>query len=423
MLAKDFTPVKPFPEFKWKWACLQCTEGINDPAVLLGVLSRMRKLEKTGKNYKYSSPEFAKELEDLNNDLKDSVDIDLARRTGERNLIRNSGQYWKTVGLIPVEKTGGHIQLTEFGRKVADRDITQTEFSAITIQTFKLPNQTIQSVAECSLWESHSIVLYPLRIILGTIQKLGEKYGNGECFLSVEELIKIIIPLSGCHADLDDYANFIFCYRCGRLDVSKWPDCCAGANDKRIAREYFLFLSNYGYLIRDVQGTHGNIKEKYFINQTIEDEISEILAKPITDESLQQALVDIRSTDIVSQVARKTISSAQYRPKQARFRHDVLEKCQRCIITNIQMPEVLEAAHIKPHKYNGPEEVDNGFAMRTDIHILFDTGNLRISTQGDVELSEIARKNYGYSIPPKIVIPDYVNRDYLQWRWENYVGI
>lgn len=49
MLAKDFTPVKPFPEFKWKWACLQCTEGINDPAVLLGVLSRMRKLEKTGK--------------------------------------------------------------------------------------------------------------------------------------------------------------------------------------------------------------------------------------------------------------------------------------------------------------------------------------------------------------------------------------
>lgn len=423
MLAKDFIPTKPFTQFKWKWACLQCTEGINDPAVLLGVLSRMRKLEKTGKNYKYSSPEFAKELQDLDNDLKDSVGIDLARRTGERNLIRNSGQYWKSVGLIPTDRTGGHIQLTEFGRKVADRDITQTEFSAITIQTFKLPNPTIQTPAECSLWEAHSIVLYPLRIILGIIQRLGEQFGDSEKFLSVEELIKIVIPLSGCHADLDDYSNFILLHRTGKLDLSKWPNCCEGANDKRIAREYLLFLSNYGYLNRDDENLHGNITERYFINKTIEDEISEILAKPITDESLQQALQDIRSTDIVSQVARKTINSAQYRPKQAQFRHDVLAKCQRCIITNVQMPEVLEAAHIKPHKYSGPEEVDNGFAMRTDIHILFDTGNLKISAEGEVELSAVARENYGWSIPPRIVIPDYVNRKYLQWRWDNYVGI
>ena len=87
------------------------------------------------------------------------------------------------------------------------------------------------------------------------------------------------------------------------------------------------------------------------------------------------------------------------------------------------MPEVLEAAHIKPHKYSGPEDAENGFAMRTDIHILFDTGNLRISVDGDVELSEIARRNYGWSIPPRIVIPDYVNKNYLQWRWDNYVGI
>ena len=383
----------------------------------------MRKLEKTGKNYKYSSPEFAQELIELDNDLKDSVGIDLARRTGERNLIRNSGQYWKTVGLIPSNRTGGHIQLTDFGRKVADRDISQTEFSAITIQTFKLPNPTIQTPAECSLWESYSIVLYPLRIILGTIQTLGKKFGKSERLLTVDELIKIIIPLSANHATLEDYANFIFRYRYKQLDISGWPDCCPGANDKRIAREYFLFLSNYGYLIRDDENIHGNINERYLINETIEDEIAEILAKPITDESLQQALIDIRNTDIVSQVARKTISSTQYRPKQAQFRHSVLAKCQRCIITNVQMPEVLEAAHIKPHKYSGPEDVDNGIAMRTDIHILFDTGNLRISVDGDVELSDIARSNYGWSIPPRIVIPEYVNKNYLQWRWDNYVGI
>lgn len=423
MLPNNFIPVKPFPDFKWKWACLQCTEGIDDPVVLLGVLSRMRKLERTGKNYKYSSPEFGKELVDLDNDLKDSVGVDLARRTGERNLIRNSGQYWKAVGLIPAASTGGHIQLTDFGRKVADREISQTEFSAITIQTFKLPNRTIQSQKECSVWDAHSLVLYPLRIILDTILLLRDRFGEQEEYITTEELIRIVIPLSGCHAEIEDYAKFIFLYRCNGLNLSKWPNCCTAANDKRIAREYLLFLSNYGYLNLVREDGSTNINERYVLNTTIADEIADIVSKPITDETLQQALIDIRNTSIVSEVARKTISSAQYRPKQQKFRHDVLAMCHRCIITNVEMPEVLEAAHIKPHKYNGPEEADNGFAMRTDIHILFDTGNLKISVDGDVELSEVARKNYGWAIPPKIVIPDYVNKSYLQWRWDNYVGI
>jgi hypothetical protein len=98
----------------------------------------MRKLEPLG--VKYSSDEFAKELIDLSNDVKDSVGVDLERRTGNRNLIRNSGQYWRAVGLIPPADHSGQIKLTEFGRKVADHDISQTEFAAITVQTFKLPN-------------------------------------------------------------------------------------------------------------------------------------------------------------------------------------------------------------------------------------------------------------------------------------------
>ena len=45
MFQKNFVPTKPFDDFKWKWASLQCTESLNDPVILLGVLSRMRKLE------------------------------------------------------------------------------------------------------------------------------------------------------------------------------------------------------------------------------------------------------------------------------------------------------------------------------------------------------------------------------------------
>ena len=84
MFPKNYIPAMPFSGFKWKWASLQCTEGLNDPVILLGVLFRMRKLEPL--NLKYSSDEFAKELADLAKDVQDSVGVDIARRTGERNL-------------------------------------------------------------------------------------------------------------------------------------------------------------------------------------------------------------------------------------------------------------------------------------------------------------------------------------------------
>lgn len=170
MLQKNFVPTKPFSDYKWKWACLQCTEGLNDPVVLLGVLFRMRKLESLG--VKYSSKEFANELIDLSNAIKDTnIGVDLARRTGERNLIRNSGQYWRAVGLLAPGDRSGKIKLTDFGRKVADREISQTEFAAITIQTFKLPNPQIQSQGECNKWISAGIILYPLRFCLCVIKK------------------------------------------------------------------------------------------------------------------------------------------------------------------------------------------------------------------------------------------------------------
>lgn len=417
MFDKNYKPIKPFDDFKWKWACLQCTEGLNDPVILLGVLFRMRKLE--GHGLKYSSSEFANELIELSNDVSDSVGVDLARRTGQRNLIRNSGQYWRAVGLIPPGDRSGEIRLTEFGRRVADHEISQTEFSAITVQTFKLPNSHIQSSEECLQWESHSIVLYPLRIILSIILELSK---TNDGYLTTDELTRIVIPLSGVHAQLEDYVNFIHWHRSGEISIADWPNCCQGANDFRIAREFLLFLSNYGYLNCVTSNTRED--EQYYLNTDIADEISTILSTPVTDASLQAVLAQIRNADVASEVERKRVqSSRSVRPNQARFRSAVLEACQRCVITNVTMPEVLEAAHIKPYKYKGEDTVANGFAMRTDIHILFDSGHLRISDDGVIDLSSRARMDYGASIPPRIVIPEFINRDFIRWRWENYNGI
>lgn len=419
MLPKNFIPTKPFQDFKWKWACLQCTEGLNDPVILLGVLSRMRKLEKLNAGIKYSSDEFSKELVELSKDTMDSVGVDLARRTGDRNLIRNSGQYWRAVNLIAPGKRSGVIELTDFGRKVADREISQTEFAAITVQTFRLPNPQIQSQEECEEWLKHGLMLYPLKLILEIECELLKR---GEGYLTTEELIRIIIPLSGCHADLQDYVNFVLWHREGTVNLSQWPDCTPGANDIRIAREYLLFLSNYGYI--EKKAGHDRMNEQYFICDYLADEIRQILSQNVKQESLLTILQNMRLAKYADEVERKRIQTVRVtRVNQASFRKAVLQACERCVITNVTMPEILEAAHIKPFKYNGEDTVANGFAMRTDIHTLFDTGHLRITPDGVVELSSRARMDYGASIPPRIVIPAFTNRDFLRWRYENYNGM
>lgn len=409
MLDKNYIPQKPFPGFKWQWATFAPTESINDPVVLLGVLFRMEKLE--GK-YTFSSDEFTQELRSLSDDIKDSIGVNLAGRGGERNVMRNSQQYWKSLSLIP-KNTHGLIELTDFGRKVARHEISQTEFSAITIMTHQLPNVNIQSEEVCRQWEKAGILIKPLRLILSIIKEVK--------YLTVNELRTIVIPLSGANeAKLQDYVNFIGWYRSGELDVNQWPNCCEESNDKRMAREFLLFLANYGYLL---VGEGSNDEAPYRFNYQITDEITAILSDTVTNPTIDEALRLLNASDVISDVERKRVQSVRSRPHQAQFRKAVLAACERCVITNVTMPEVLEAAHIKPYKYHGEDTIANGFAMRLDIHMLFDTGHLRISPDGVVDLSGRARMDYGALIPPRIVIPDFINRDFLKWRWENYNGM
>lgn len=413
----NFVPVLPFPEFKWKWACLQCTEGLNDPVVLLGVLFRMRKLELENRHVKYSSDEFARELNGLSEDIKDTnIGVDLAGRTGERNIIRNSGQYWSALGLIPVERKGGIIELTEFGRKVADRKISQTEFAAITIRTLTLPNPTNYKT-DADKWQKAEIRLHPLLLLLQILKELDKVDGRG--YLTKDELLMIVIPMSSTRGVVaSDYVEYITAYRKGELDTSRWPSCCSSSNDHRMAREFLLFLANYGY-VNIVKTSKG---ELFQYNREIDEEITGLISLPQTEEG-SDWIGQLKRTSIISEIERKRVQFGRNRPNQAKFRRTVLGENPRCVVSNVTMPEVLEAAHIVPFKYNGEDTLANGFCMRMDIHQLFDSGHLRIQDTGDVFLTDRARMDYGALIPPKIWIPDYINKEFIRWRWKNYNGM
>ena len=427
-------PQLPFQNFKWQWACLQCTEGINDPVVLLGILSRMSRLE--GRGLKYSSIEFENELIDLNNDLDGTgVNIDLDRRVGERNIIRNSGQYWKALGLIPSHPSKkGLIELTPFGRLVANQKITQSEFAAATIMSLQPPNPAIQSEEECLMWYNHQLHLYPLKLILSITRELHssnnlflfDEYNDKNAYITTFELINIIIPLSGdTRSTIDDYVQAIKLFRADSLDISNWPDCCPRANDKRMAREFLLFLSYYGFMIK--KDGVSNDDEQYYYNFELDDEIVGII------EGKNKLLVSLANlsdsrqlgniSDIASDVDRKRARANNRGSAQAIFRHNLFSVSNCCIITEVRAKEILEAAHIYPVKYHGSYDVSNGFLMRVDIHTLFDANEIRIDTEGNVITSDRIRMDYGRAIPSHINIPDYVDRENLRWRWDNYHGM
>ena len=82
---------------------------------------------------------------------------------------------------------------------------------------------------------------------------------------------------------------------------------------------------------------------------------------------------------------------------------------------------VLEACHIIPVESRGNDVYENGFCFRSDIHILYDTKNIRIRPDGYIEYSEAVQQSVSYkNLPTKIKIPDFVSEEALSWRYQYY---
>ncbi|MFQ5511988.1 MAG: HNH endonuclease [Candidatus Krumholzibacteriia bacterium] len=102
---------------------------------------------------------------------------------------------------------------------------------------------------------------------------------------------------------------------------------------------------------------------------------------------------------------------------------------RRCAITGERTLPVLQAAHIKPFAESGPNRVDNGLLLRSDLHILFDRGFLTIDKDHRVEVSRRIREEYEngrdyYALRGKqlqVVPANYAERpspDFVAWHNE-----
>ena len=404
-------PRKPFANYKWRWAVYTPTESLNTPPIYLGILRVLRENEFNA----FSSEGVNSGLQRVQEEMETTVNL---VRTQERNIFRNSGQYWKALGLFQ-EARRGQIILSNFGRRLADGEITQVEFALTVIKTLELPNKNIES--NLTEWNDSGVYIKPLELILEIIKNLQISFGIEEGYITPEELIKIIIPLAGDRGEMKEYLNCISLFRQNKLDLSLWPDCAESSNDRRMAREFLLYLSNYGFC--NVTAGVNNFKEKYFLSNISVHEIEELQNFKSEETELDRIERIIRNTQIPANIERKkVVREVLDRPNQNLFRKVILEAYQStCLVTGVKLDTVLEAAHIKPVKYKGNDEVFNGMCLRADVHTLFDSNHLRIQPNGQILLSEEARKKENYDFLPKdIVIPEFVNKDYLDWRMKYY---
>ena len=107
---------------------------------------------------------------------------------------------------------------------------------------------------------------------------------------------------------------------------------------------------------------------------------------PITDKSESEGAFafpgfdaltdDERSvlTEIDDADERKLVKAEQVRREQQdAFRKSLLNAYEgACAITETDVPQVLQAAHINPYRGRKSQVVNNGILLRSDMHLLYD---------------------------------------------------
>ena|SRR3990167_5405902 len=117
--------------------------------------------------------------------------------------------------------------------------------------------------------------------------------------------------------------------------------------------------------------TEDNRLKNWFLNQ--ENPQIEIVTPNTPEPTIQVVIPPINH---VSPNNREFYKQA--RPGQSVFRQQVLNKYRKCVVTECDLEEVLEAAHIVPYSVVSNMDPDNGIALRSDIHILFDSNLLTV---------------------------------------------
>lgn len=150
---------------------------------------------------------------------------------------------------------------------------------------------------------------------------------------------------------------------------------------------------------------------------------------PYTGESNVKSLADLggertrnESENPKTNLKAKKTATINIRDGQASFREQILGIYgNKCCISNCEIMDVIEAAHIHDYSESKNNDLTNGVCLRVDIHRLFDRGLINIQTDYVISVDPILKgSDYWYFNGKKISLPkhelDWPKRKNLIWR-------
>lgn len=106
---------------------------------------------------------------------------------------------------------------------------------------------------------------------------------------------------------------------------------------------------------------------------------------------------------------RRVLAEQVRREKQGEFRKNLMDAYGgACAVTSVDVPDVLQAAHIDPYRGRKSQIVSNGMLLRADIHLLYDAHLLTVLPESNIiRVSRpIIQSFYGELNGRKITVPE-----------------
>ncbi|KJS17991.1 MAG: restriction endonuclease [Peptococcaceae bacterium BRH_c4b] len=143
--------------------------------------------------------------------------------------------------------------------------------------------------------------------------------------------------------------------------------------------------------------THGGFTEEIYSMLSKDRKLTRELANILLEQNFPETIHE----DVLSEVGLDMELAGKLR-RDPQFRERVLKAYEyRCAVCgfNVQLGNILialEAAHIKWHQAGGPDQEENGIALCTMHHKLFDRGVFTLSKSLKFQVAEAAHGTEGF---------------------------
>jgi putative restriction endonuclease len=266
--------------------------------------------------------------------------------------------------------------------------------------------------------------LFKLKSPLNAIGGMG--FFSSHTFLPMSIAWDTFRNRNGCET-YDAFRQMILNYRSDKGNINPTIGCIVLTNPIFFhPQDWIETPADWGKSI--VQGKSYDSTDS--IGKHIWTQVESLLEKYLltqsTDEGKSQLILEEPNTPLYGNSMLKKV-----RLGQGAFRVLVTDAYnRRCSITGEKTLPVLEAAHIKAYAESGPNFISNGLLLRSDIHKLFDSGYLTITTELQIEVSsrikeefQNGKEYYQYHGQELLYLPnrefDKPDPKYIEWHNTN----